>query len=117
MADLRLPFGNGPVSAVDATDLKAIFTMFKADIPETDGVGAKGYNVRLLQQQCRGGSDVCAVWLRATLLHSLAQDGLLASWQEGTDFDPRVFEAAAAFPFEDVHSFDAEGLLSFLKRT
>jgi hypothetical protein len=72
-------------------------------------------SVSLLAQACSPGANVLAVWARGTWLGILVHQGLLTSWQHGTQLDDVVFDAAATFPMPGMDRFDSDAFLRQLR--
>jgi hypothetical protein len=85
-----------PVPAVRADDLERVWSFLAS---EQGGVQGRSVSLKLLAGLCASNADVLAVWFRATLVETLAQQGRLSRWREGNSLSGKVFEVAAGFPF------------------
>lgn len=113
----------GPIPTVNTGDLRGVWELMhetRAQIlgnrePELGGQQpAIGICVSLLAQVCGPEANVLAVWARSTLLGILVDQGLLTSWQRGTQLDDAVFDVAATFPIPALDRFDPDAFLQQL---
>ena len=59
-------------------------------------------------------TEVGPLWLRHAFLGFLANQGLLAEWQRGTELDDSVFKVAATIPLNGLE-LDAEAFVTRLR--
>lgn len=113
----------GPIPTVNPGDLRGVWELMRethAEFlgnrePELGGQQpAIGICVSLLAQACSPGANVLAVWARSALLGILVHQGLLTSWQRGTQLDDAVFDVAATFPIPGLDRFDPDAFLQQL---
>jgi len=71
---------------------------------------AISFKIVSAQGPCAPGANVGAVWVRTALVELLRKTEVLKAWGPGSDFEKRVFELAAVFPFR-AGSFDGEEFL------
>jgi hypothetical protein len=77
-----------------------------------------GINVALFAKEIEAGSDVIAVWLRATLIDALLAQGMLEQWREGEELRDIVFWDTATFPLANgLKEFDASEFIGRLRKT
>jgi len=113
----------GPIPAVNVGDLRAVWELMQETLAEFSGnrepelrgqQSATSIDIRLLARACRPEANVLAVWARCALLGILVRQGLLTSWQRGTQLGEAVFEVAAIFPIPGVDRFDPDVFLQQL---
>ena len=88
-----------PVPPVDPDDVMRVWSLMAAEgATREHGQGSVGFDLRVLAQICRPGSDVFAVFLRAMLVQLLSKHGSLNDWQDGEGrMRPGIFEVAAMY--------------------
>lgn len=86
-----------PVPAVQADDLRRVWSFLNEQARDTRFKGRTAVNMKLLADLCAPKADVLAVYFRATLIDALLQQGRLDRWREGNGLVERVFEVAATF--------------------
>lgn len=112
-----------PIPTVNAADLRGVWELM--DKARAEFLGnrepelatqqpAIGFDVAVLAGACGPGANVVAAWARSALLGMLVHQGLLTSWQRGTQLDDAVFDVAATFPIPGVDRFDPDALLQQL---
>ena len=85
------------VPVVKAPDIKRVWSFLASE--RTPGTSAPiGICMRLLANHCDADSNVFAVCLRAMLVETLLQQGLLEEWRVGDGLRESVFEVAATIP-------------------
>jgi hypothetical protein len=110
---------DSPVPPVSPEDIKQAWAL----ILETGGQRAAepaaskmGIDVRLIEQRCRAGADVLAVFFRTAVLQKLLKQGLLNDWREGGAFRDVVFRAIATFPLQiGAEGFDPDAFIERLR--
>ena len=82
-----------PIPSVNVDDLRRIWSLLsQMSEPET------ALSSEVLQQHCSALSDPLAVYLRATLMKGLVDQGLLQKYQSGNGIPDDVFDRVATFP-------------------
>lgn len=113
----------GPIPAVNPADLRGVWErihemnteLLENRDPKPGGQQtAIGIDASLLAQACNPEANVLAVWARSSLLGILVDQGLLISWQRGTQLDDAVFDVAATFPIPGLDRFDPDAFLQQL---
>ena len=113
----------GPIQTVNPGDLRGVWELMHETRAKFVGnreaeLGGPqptiGVDVKLLARVCGPEANVLAVWARSALLGILVQQGLLTSWQRGTQLDDAVFNLAAAFPITALDQFDPDAFLQQL---
>jgi hypothetical protein len=113
----------GPIPSVNPGDLRGVWELMhethaeflRNAEPELAGQQtAIGIDVRLLARVCNPEANVLAVWARSAMLGILVHQGLLTSWQRGTQLDDAVFDVAATFPIPGLDRFDPDAFLQQL---
>ena len=113
----------GPIPTVNPGDLRGVWELVQETQAESLGnrepePGGQqpgiGIDVRLLGQVCSPEANVLAAWARSILLGILVHQGLLTSWQRGTQLDDAVFDVAATFPIPGLDRFDPDAFLQQL---
>ncbi len=109
----------GPIPTVNPGDLRGVWELMSKIRAEFLGnrqpePGLIGIDISLLAQACSPEANLLALWARGALLGILVDQGLLTSWQDGTQLDDAVFEVAATFPIPGLDRFDADALLQQL---
>ena len=106
MTDFESLASGKPVPPVNADDLKRVWyaiSNIAVTCQSTEGHDphrTMGIDTRLLEPHCEPGADVTAVSIRALLLHSCLQAGLLDDWREANGLRDTVFRVAATYPIE-----------------
>jgi hypothetical protein len=112
-----------PIQTVNPGDLRSVWELMHETRGKIRGeprvrLGGPqptiGIDVKLLARVCSPEANVLAVWARSALLGILVQQGLLTSWQRGTQLDDAVFNVAAAFPITALDQFDPDAFLQQL---
>jgi hypothetical protein len=120
------PRENHPVPAVDAADLKRVWTTqdeVHALYPGSRGMIAIGF----CANACSLGADVRAVFLRVSMLRMLQMlsesGGLISPWLHEGKPDDAVFKVVATVPMiglqlvpRDGFPYDAEDLVALIKK-
>jgi hypothetical protein len=107
---------NEPVPTVRSADIRRVWSFLALEKARDPSAQAGiGIDYQVLAQQCNANSNVLAVFLRATLVEGLLQQGLLAKWREGNELRDCVFEVAATFPLpRGLADFDAKAFITAL---
>jgi hypothetical protein len=110
---------NEPVPTANSTDVRRIWS-FLALERARDALGQAGvsYSVQVLAEHCEASVNVLAVFLRATLVDALLQQGLLDGWREGNAPSDSVFEVAATFTLpRGLTEVDFQAFITALPKT
>jgi hypothetical protein len=114
---------SGPIPAVNPGDLRGVWALIRETRAESLGnrepelggqKSAIAICVSLLARACSPEANVLAVWARSALLGILVDQGLLTSWQRGTQLDDTVFDVAATLPISGLDRFDPDTFLQKL---
>ena len=92
------------VPPVKADELKCLWLLMTREntrqaLAENQRTEAVGVSYRVMSEQCDASSNILAIFLRATLVESLLERGLLEDWRDGAGLRDSVFRVAATFPF------------------
>ena len=92
---------NGLVPAVDPADLRSVWAM-QNDFQSVAPGGRCAIDADLCKRDCSPGTDVRAVFIRASILRKLKllseSGGLISPWLHRGEPDDAVFKVVATFP-------------------
>ena len=91
-----------PVDPIDIRHLQELHEKFNAQHRDAGMEGCGSIDARVMASACSPGADMGAVWLRASLLGIMVQQGFLAEWQRGKELDKAVYRVAATIPLNGV---------------
>jgi hypothetical protein len=115
---LESSFGvlNGTIPLVDAMDVRNVWSFLAFERARDTSVqcGAVAINESVVADQCGVNANVLAVFLRATLVDSLREQGLLDSWRDENGLRDIVFEVASRFPISHLLDFDSSAFITAL---
>jgi hypothetical protein len=124
MMNLPSVLNGAPIPTVEANDVKRVWSLMSLSMAEmrADQSGTQtaaptmGFSQSLLAQQCSSGADVLAVYLRASLISMLLQQGFLEEWHEGNELREPVFWGASTFPLPNgLNNFNPDEFVTRLK--
>ena len=91
-----------PVDPIDIRHLQELHEKLNAQHRDAGMEGCGSIDARVMASACSPGADMGAVWLRASLLGIMVQQGFLAEWQRGKELDEAVYRVAATIPLNGV---------------
>lgn len=105
---------SAPIPPVHPDDLKSTWALF-ADARRTHGDNV-GLSSELIEEACRPGADVKALFLRSVFVTALLEQGALNDWLDSGVPQPRVFEVVARHPFPNgIEAVNPEEILADLR--
>jgi hypothetical protein len=103
-----LSYGGEPPPQVDPDDLKRVWRR-QREFAILPSIRAAAF-----AKDLSPSADVKAVWFRASFLHMLIRQGLLAPWVGGDEPAGILFEVFATYPVH-LGDFDTEPLLRHIR--
>ena len=114
---------DGSVPAVDASDMKKMWTTIQDTVAQHDGEKRIGIGKSAFANVCSPGANPAAVWYRVSMVQIITEQIGLLSPEMPTEVSDVVFHVASKFPMRRLDPgvkhqgvpFDAEGFVRQIK--